>query len=57
MPVNSEKCTIKSVFRLQFSQRFNTFAVNKIFKYALCGYQVLFLRKSMNKGIGLTVLL
>ena len=33
MPIDFNKCVIKSIFSLKLSQRFNTFNVNKIFKY------------------------
>jgi len=35
MPVDLKTCVIDSLFSIKLSQRFNTLAVNKIFKYVL----------------------
>jgi len=35
MPVDYKNCVVKGLFSVKLSQRFNTFAVNKIFKYVL----------------------
>ena len=40
MPVDFKKCVVKSLFSLKLSQRFSTFAVNKIFKYVLHLHEV-----------------
>ena len=33
MPISFKKCVIRTIFSLNLSLRFNTFDVNKIFKY------------------------
>ena len=35
MPTDFKQCVIKRIFSVNLSQRFNTFDVNKIFKYVL----------------------